>query len=456
MRGTVAFFQGVGGGVTKDRALRFPLALLASGPAAGALGAASLAKRMSARDVIIADMGGTSFDAGVIRNNEIHIERDISIGPFKTQVNLVDVVSIGQGGGSIASISERGVPQVGPRSAGAVPGPACYDRGGHDPTVTDAMLVMGFIDPDNYLGGRLHIRKELAAGALDSVFGRSFGWTAEESGAAVHDLVVANMSNSLHEVTVRRGYDPRDFLCVAYGGTLPLFAWQIAAAANVEQVVIPQNSSVFCAQGLLSSDFVIRLDQTVSWNLAKAEDVDRVNSISTEMVASAVSEMRSEGFADSEIEVARSGDFRFIGQVYELSLALPDSLLQPDDAPRLLGEFKTVYEASYGQGSAWRDVPAMLVNYTVTAIGRRPRDGHLYPEAAVEPGDMLKGVRDVYLPSERCVASLPIYDGRLFLTGSRVEGPAIIDETDSTIYIPRGVVGARDEFMNYRLSSANE
>jgi N-methylhydantoinase A len=157
LTGSVAFFQGLGGVIGLERAERFPLTLLGSGPAGGALGANALAKRMGAEDVLIGDMGGTSFDTGMIRANELHVEKNIELGQFKTGVNLVDIISVGAGGGSIASVSERGVPQVGPRSAGSTPGPACYGRGGEEPTVTDAMVVLGLIDPENYLGGRMKL-----------------------------------------------------------------------------------------------------------------------------------------------------------------------------------------------------------------------------------------------------------------------------------------------------------
>ena len=166
LKGGLAFFQGLGGGISLEKARAYPLSLLGSGPAGGAIGSNELAKRMGVKGVLLGDMGGTSFDTGIIVDNEIHIEKNLELGPFQTGVNIVDVVSVGAGGGSIGWISERGVPQVGPQSAGSTPGPAALDRGGTEPTVTDAMVTMGFIDPDGYLGGRVQLTPEKAGEAL--------------------------------------------------------------------------------------------------------------------------------------------------------------------------------------------------------------------------------------------------------------------------------------------------
>ncbi|MCW3063806.1 MAG: hydantoinase/oxoprolinase family protein, partial [Solirubrobacterales bacterium] len=451
--GGLVFFQGLGGGISLEKARSYPLALLGSGPAGGAIGANELAKRMGHKRVLLGDMGGTSFDTGIISGNEIHIEKNLQLGPFQTGVNLVDVVSVGAGGGSIGWVSERGVPQVGPHSAGSTPGPAALDRGGEQPTVTDAMVTLGFIDPNNYLGGRVQLKPELSRAALDRTFGARFGWSTEQAAAAVHDLVVVNMANAVREVSVGKGHDPRDFLFLAYGGTLPLFASQIADRLGISTIVIPQNSSVFCALGVLASDFVLRNDQGVGWDLSKPDGVERVNEIGERMVVDARREMAAEGFADDEIDIARSADLRFQGQEYELTLPLPDRPLTVDDAESLSSDFLKLYERTYGEGTAWKGVPATRVNYSVTAVGRQPRpdlpvasrNGHT-PDAA------RREMREVYLPDVHRRAEIPVYDDALCGAGIRIEGPAIIDESDTTIYVPTGTTAERDEYLNYVLT----
>ena len=453
LAGGLAFFQGLGGGISLDKARAYPLSMLGSGPAGGAIGANELAKRMGKKAVLLGDMGGTSFDTGIIVDNEIHIEKNLQLGPFQTGVNLVDVISVGAGGGSIAWISERGVPQVGPRSAGSTPGPAALNRGGTEPTVTDAMVTLGFIDPDNYLGGRVQLEPELARNALDRTLSERFGWTTERAATAVHDLVVVNMATAVREVSVGKGHDPREFLFLAYGGTLPLFASQIAGRLGIATIVIPQNSSVFCALGLLASDFVVRNDQGVGMDLSNADGLQRINEIAERMVAEAHSSMSEEGFGDAEIEISRSADLRFQGQEYELTLPMPSRALTADDLDVLAADFLALYERTYGEGTAWKGVPATMVNYSVTAVGRQQRpdwsvatlNGHTADAAR-------KAVREVYLPDVHERAEIPIYAGDRCGPGIRIEGPAIIDETDTTIYVPTETTAQRDEYLNYVLT----
>ncbi|MEN3280174.1 MAG: N-methylhydantoinase [Solirubrobacteraceae bacterium] len=453
LKGGLAFFQGLGGGISLGKARQYPLGLLGSGPAGGALGANELAKRMGHKRVLLGDMGGTSFDTGIIVDNEIHIDKNIELGPFMTGVNIVDVVSVGAGGGSIGWVSERGVPQVGPHSAGSSPGPAAMGTGGEEPTVTDAMVTLGFIDPGNYLGGRVELAPELARAALDRVFGERYGWSTEESAAAMHDLVVVNMANAVREVSVGKGHDPREFLFLAYGGTLPLFASQIAERLGISTIVIPQNNSVFCALGLLSSDYVMRNDQGVGWDLSKPDGVGRVNEIADQMVTDAIGEMESEGFPREDIIVQRTADLRFHGQAYELTLPMPDRDLVEDDAQAIFDQFLAHYERTYGQGTAWKGVPASLINYSVTVIGRGQRPtlngaGH----ANGASGSLVREEREVFLPAERRRERVPIIDDASFGVGTEVEGPAIIDEGDTTVYVPPGTTATRDEYRNYVLT----
>jgi N-methylhydantoinase A len=453
LKGGLAFFQGLGGGISLEKARQYPLGLLGSGPAGGAIGSNELAKRMGVKGVLLGDMGGTSFDTGIIVDNEVRIEKNLELGPFQTGVNIVDVVSVGAGGGSIGWISERGVPQVGPQSAGSTPGPAALDRGGTEPTVTDAMVTMGFIDPTRYLGGRVQLKPELSREALDRTFGDRFGWSTEEAAAAVHDLVVVNMANAVREVSVGKGHDPREFMFVAYGGTLPLFASQIAERLGITKIVIPQNSSVFCALGLLSADFVMRNDQGVGWDLSKPDGVGRVNEIAEQMVAVAREEMLSEGFSEDQVEIQRSADFRYHGQVYELTVPLAEKPLAADDADALGAEFTRLYERTYGEGTAWKGVPISLINYSVTVTGKAERAQlGVTVTSNGNPEPAPRETRRVFLPAEREWAEVPIYAEEAFAPGQGVDGPAIIDESDTTIYVPPGNRIERDEYMNYVLT----
>jgi N-methylhydantoinase A len=452
LTGRLVFFQGLGGVISLERAKQFPLVLLGSGPAGGAIGANALAERMGSKNVLLGDMGGTSFDTGIIVDNEIAVAKNLDLGLLRTGVNVVDVVSVGAGGGSIAWVGERNVPQVGPQSAGSEPGPASYDKGGEEPTVTDAMVHMGFIDPERYLGGRFRLDPAKAEAALQGLAER-FDWSVEQASAAVHDLVVVNMANAVREVSVEKGHDPREFVFIAYGGTLPMFAMQIAGHLGISNVVIPQNSSVFSAMGLLSSDFVARYDRTVAWDLSRGEKVGAVNEVAAELLERGLAEMRAEGFSDDQIEVRRSADFRFLGQSYELSMGLPDRPLAADDAPRLAEQFFELYERTYGEGTAWKGVPEQLFNYTVTVIGKRGRsEGSIIAKG--DGGEVAPSTgRRIFVPSMQEYRDVDVYLDEQMTVGSTIEGPAIIDATDTTIYVPPDASARRDEYLNYILST---
>ncbi len=455
--GHPAFFQGLGGAISRERAASYPLALYSSGPAAGAIGARRIAEEMGLDKVLIGDMGGTSFDTGMIEDGKIRMEKALELGPFKTGINVIDIASIGAGGGSIAWVSDRGVPQVGPQSARSTPGPACYGKGGEDPTVTDAMVVMGFIDPSNYLGGRFRLRADLSAKALDEKVGRRFSWSSEETSAVVHDLCVVNMATAVREISIEKGHDPRDFVFLAYGGTLPLFAWQIAARLSIGKVVIPPISSAFSALGLLMADFNLRVDQTVDWSLEDPAGLERVNERAKLLAAGALEAMKAEGFSGAEIELKRSADFRFAGQVYDLNMDLPDRLLGADDIPALKTGFFDLYEKTYGAGTGWIGVPEMLTNYSVEAIGHMERPSFSYEKAAPRTlSDMTKSTRSVFLPDIRERREIPVLDGLLFSPDSSVEGPLIVDNTDTTMYVPAGVTATRDASLSYILTGGTD
>jgi N-methylhydantoinase A len=453
LAGRVAFFQGLGGGISKERAGRLPLALLGAGPAAGATGSNQLARTMGHSRVLVGDMGGTSFDTGLIYDNVVHVEKAVRVGRFRTAMPLVDVISVGAGGGSIAWIGERGVPQVGPRSAGSTPGPAAYGNGGTEPTVTDAMVAMDLIDPDNYLGGRLAIRKDLAIDALREKLADRLDWSVEDAAAAVYDLVVANMANAVREVSVAHGYDPRDFVFYAYGGTLPWFAAEIARTLNIARVLIPNNSSVFCARGLLASDFVLRYDQTVQSGLDSEESLGRINELYNGMIETGRDEMRREGFADDAIVFDRTVDMQFAGQVHALPIAIPDRELTAGDVPELQQRFNETYERTYGAGTAWPGAIPQALNVAVTVMGKMAsHEVNEYPDEPSSPEEMLKVEREVYLPSNHERVTVPIYDEAKFTPGSSIAGPAVVEAVDTTLYVPEGTVAERDRYLNVLLT----
>ena len=255
-RGAMTFFQGIGGSIGTDAVEQKPITLMQSGPAGGVMGARQIAEKLGIRNVLVGDMGGTSFDTALLANLVPTVAREAAFGAYRTGINILDIVSVGAGGGSIAWLDGRGVPQVGPRSAGSEPGPACYARGGERPTVTDANVVLGLIDPGNYLKGAHQLDVGAARTAIERHIATPLGWTIERAAAAIYDLAVIEMANALRMVSVERGHHPRDFTFFSYGGGLGLFAVEICRRLGCPNIVVPDNCSAFSAYGVLTADYV--------------------------------------------------------------------------------------------------------------------------------------------------------------------------------------------------------
>ena len=450
-KGALSFFQGIGGSVSGDAVKERPMTMLASGPAGGVMGSAALAEQMGLTDILIGDMGGTSFDTALLHNLEPAIAKRVAIGQLQTGVDIIDVVSVGAGGGSLAWIDSRGVPQVGPHSAGSMPGPVCYGRGGTQPAVTDASIVLGLIDPGNYLKGRHQLDRAAAAAAIEKEIATPLGWTVEQAAAGIYDLAVINMANALRTVSIERGYDPRSFSFFAYGGGLGLFAVEVARRLGCPTVVIPDNSSAFSAQGVLMADYVRQYNRTINWMMIDGSQVTRINSIIEEMKAQALADAATDGLAADQLDFAISGDGCFAGQVWEITVPLPNRPLTEADGTELSGEFPAIYERAYGPGTAWRDSPAMLVNVSVRATYRRPKP-HARRADAVASTPAPISQRDVFLPAERRQATIPVYSEVDLTPGATVEGPCIIDVGDTTIYIPSNATCVRDRFFNFSVT----
>ena len=445
--GKLTFFSGAGGAIPGELAERFPLLLLASGPAGGVRGAIDLAERMGLHDVLVGDMGGTSFDTTLVQDHTPRIASRLEVAGLPTGINVVDVVSIGAGGGSIAWVDARGVPQVGPHSAGSTPGPACYGRGGDRPTVTDATLVAGIIDPGSYLDGRVALDRNASRRVIEA-YGERFGWSLEAATDAILELTVANMAEALRTVTVERGHDPSAMTMIGYGGTLPMFAAAITERLHMSSVVLPANSSVFSAFGVLVAPFVRRYTRSLQVALDGDGVAAEIEAARAEMRALATREAEVAGIAESELALGWEAELRFGGQVSELDVSLGPEPFTQASAQSLIAGFPERYEASYGPGTAWQGAPVVLVNVILTASAPRPRPRI---DAARGTGDAAPAPapgahRRVLMGGPVWRDDVPVYDGPAFTAGTRVPGPAIVDEHDTTILVPEGWSARRDEW----------
>jgi N-methylhydantoinase A len=448
----LSLFQCLGGTLLPREAVEQPLQLMDSGPVGGVIAARALARELGLDNVICADMGGTSFDVAIVRDGEFTHSKSRPLGhpALVTGLAAVDIVSIGAGGGSIGWTDRRGVPQVGPMSAGSRPGPACYGRGGTEPTVTDAMVALNFIDPDDYLRGRRPLDRDAALAALSSV-GEHQGWTAEQTAIAIHDIAVSNMVNAIREVTVNKGHDPRDFTMLAYGGMTPLFACTVADQAGIPTVVVPPHSAAFSAWGVVLADRVRRYATTVTWNLDDPEQAGAVQALADKLVADARADAEAVGVSPDEVQVQRSGAFRFLGQVWEIDLPLDDAPLTPESTSLLRERFVARYEEIYGEGTAWQGAPVVLFDYQIMAtVPGASQRFHAWTSGSTAPTP--RGTRSVLLPDQRAAVDVDVLEDETVGAGARLDGPLIIDGGDTTIFIPASFSAERGDHGELRIS----
>jgi N-methylhydantoinase A len=444
----LSFMQGFGGTLSAAEARERPIALVDSGPAGGVIGAGRLGRSIGIENVLAADMGGTSFDVAVLPEGRATVTQRVMLGEtFLTGLSKIDVLPVGAGGGSLAWIDPRGMPRVGPQSAGAEPGPACYGAGGTEPTVTDAAVALGIIDPDRFLGGRRGLDAEAAERALTRTFGAGLDLDASHAAAAIYRLVSAQMGNAIRATTVERGRDPRRFALVAYGGALGIFAADLAREMGIRKVVLPAQGPVFSAYGLLDADDLRVFARSVKWAGGEADSIAQTL---RELEAKGLESLGRVGFAAEEVEIEWEGDFKFAGQLWEIPLPIPRSAgFGAGDLEEAQARFPASYELEFGRGTAWSGAPVVLVGVRVIARGRtekiaaRPR-----PSTGADLGRAFLGTREILRPIERETVNADVYDGDRIDTGASVEGPAIVERELTTIQVPPGFRLTIDEYGN--------
>ena len=436
-----------GGIVSAALAAQQPVTLFLSGPAGGVIGAGFAAERSGVRDFVSLDMGGTSNDVALVRDGKPLLASEGSIGPYPVRTPMVDVNTIGAGGGSIAWIDAAGGLRVGPRSAGAEPGPACYGRGGDEATVTDASVVLGYLNPARFAGGALALDVAAAERAVAAV-GRRLGVDAVTAAAGIHRVVNARMADQIRLVTIKRGYDPRQFALVVLGGAGPVHGAALAAEMGMPEVLVPEAPGVLAAFGLLAAAIEHHHARTLQARTDAAE-LGAVNHCLEELDAAGRSRMREEGVPAPEVRVAYAADMRYVGQAYELEVPIPVPVTR-ERMPEILAAFHAVHERVYGYARAQQ--PVEFVNL---------RAVHTYPlpRPVVTPAARATGTLDDARLGERPASfggfvPTAIYERARLPRGARLAGPAIVEQSDTTTVIPPGVTALVDEAGNLRLRRA--
>ncbi|MGQ0662150.1 MAG: hydantoinase/oxoprolinase family protein [Pseudomonadota bacterium] len=450
LRTGLHLMQSSGGCATLEAATERPVTLLASGPAGGLLGGIWAGGTAGFKSVITLDVGGTSADIGVAPDGEMQFKHllDTRIGGYHAMVPMAEIESIGAGGGSIAYIDAGGQFQVGPRSAGADPGPCCYDRGGTEPTATDCEVVLGRVNPDNFLGGRLKLKPGLARQAVEEKLARPLGQSVEEAALGAVKILNHSMVQAIEVNSVRRGYDPRDFALVAFGGAGPLFACDIARELSIPTVVLPTLPGLTSALGLLTSDVSYDFGQTLMQNL-RAPDLARIAAACAGLEARARDQLVRDGFDPGQVTFRRSADCRYVGQGYELGAASPGGPVDEGFVGALCESFHAAHRRQYG--SHFPDQAVELVNVRVVGIGRIPSVRPRRVDAGGEsPAAARIAVRPVVFETDGYKGPLPTphYDRARLLAGNRIDGPAIVEQMDTTTVMPPGQVARVDQYGN--------
>lgn len=453
MQVPLGLMQSVGGIATAAEATARPVSLINSGPVGGVIGARSVGQQLGLQNIITADMGGTSFDTALIRDGHVGMAHRAELHGFFTGLSMVDISTVGAGGGSICWLDERMAPRVGPRSAGSMPGPACYGRGGTEPTVTDVVVALGLIDPDQFLNGQMRLDRDAAIRAIRTRIAEPLGWSVEEAAAGLYQIITNSMSDAVRAVSIEKGYDPREFNMLAYGGASPLFIGQICRHLGIRTVVIPANSPTFSAYGLLWSDYRRDYVQTVNWNLNRG-DVSDINTVLTRLAAESDANIRAVGFRDEQIQIRREGDFRFAGQAFEITIPLPDRDLTDADRAAIARTFIETYERLYGEDTAWVGSEVVMLNCRVTAVGATAKPRLREWPVQSGSGTVPPARRRVYLPDTGTHAEIDSYLLRDLGPGAELAGPAILEGGDTTVYVPARSLLSMDPYGNLRLTLA--
>jgi N-methylhydantoinase A len=436
------------GGVMTARGARdVPVETLLSGPASGVIGAIYAAELSGFRDLLTLDIGGTSADIAVVRDGQAAYSRDEHVGDFPVIMPTVGVSSIGAGGGSVAWFDRSGLLKVGPRSAGADPGPACYGRGGTEPALTDAFVVCGLVNPDHFVGGRLKLDPDRAREAIRPLAAR-LGREVEEAAEAVVEVALANMYAEFSQAMARHGLDPRDFTLVAFGGAGPLVACFLAAEFHIPRVLVPLSPGTLCALGALSADVRNDYVKTLGLRLATAS-IGELRSACAELRERAEAWLRTEGPDVQDRRFLYSADLRYRHQAFEIELPLEPRWLEAPDFGPVLEAFHRLHDQLYGHADPGEPVELISVHVKVVGTTPKPKATPVPPGAGPAPPG---GHRAIRYRGQRHRAA--VHDRARLQAGQSVPGPAIVEQDDTTVLVPAGFAGAVDAFGNLTITAA--
>jgi N-methylhydantoinase A len=424
--------QSNGGMMTSTTAMQQPVNMVESGPASGAIGAAVLGKSIGYLNLISYDMGGTTAKTALIENGAPRTTLEYKIKGNPLRIPIIDLQEVGAGGGSIAWIDSAGGLHVGPKSAGAEPGPACYGIGGVEPTVTDANLLLGRLNPKYFLGGRMKIYPDLAKVAVQKI-AEFYQMDLTDAAHGIIKIVNANMAELLRAMTIRRGYDPRDFVAVGFGGAGPGHIGALARELKISKMVIPPVPGNFSAWGMLMTDLRHDFIQTFVKPISEAE-TEQVNEMYLALEKQGTEVLKHEGVSESNIQLVRAIDIRYLGQEHTLTTPISGGIITEDEKELVCKRFDELHERTYRHSAPQE--PKEIVNLRLVAIGavKKPFLRKIKTGQEKPPIDAIKEKRPVYFEEEGFV-DCQICERERLLSGNIIDGPAVIEEPTSTTLI---------------------
>ncbi|MFB0507949.1 MAG: hydantoinase/oxoprolinase family protein [Thermodesulfobacteriota bacterium] len=450
-KGVLLIMQSNGGVISPEVAIDSAAVTLLSGPAGGPIAGIAYTSIQGYDDCITMDMGGTSFDTALIKDKTPFVTIVGEINRLRLALPMLNVVTIGAGGGSIGWIDEGGLLRMGPKSAGAKPGPACYDLGGEEPTCTDADLVLGFLDKDYFAGGKIPLNLAKAEKAIKGKIADKLKLDLYEAALGMYNVINVNMAAAVREASVRQGQDPRDFPLVVAGGAGPNHACMIALELEIPVMIIPRESSIFCAAGMLMSDLKHSLVRTYP-TLLRDADTRRFKSLFDEMKAEGLSLLTLENISEERVEYVYSLDMRYVKQYHEVNVEVTSEEVERGNFQGMAGKFHPQHNMLYGYSLEEQGTPIELINMRLVCVGKTEKPEFMLDKYAGEdPSPAFKKKRTVFLPKQKRSTDVDVFDGFKLHYGNRIEGPAIIEQVNTTTFVASEYNILVDKYGSYTM-----
>lgn len=453
--GSLLIMQSNGGVVSPETVQKNPAVTVLSGPAAAPTAGAFYSKMLNYKNCITVDMGGTSFDAALVIDNQCVTGTEGNINRYRIALPSLDIITIGAGGGSIGWINEGGLLQMGPQSAGAQPGPVCYNRGGELPTCTDADLILGYLNPNFFAGGKLKLDKAKAENAIAEKLAKKLGLSVLETAAGMYRIINSNMAQGVRQISIERGYDPREFLFIVAGGAGSIHSSEICKELEIPMFLVPNVSSIFCAAGMLLGD--LKHDYIRSfYTTFSAMDKKKFLSLFNEMKEEGLKTLASEGVQKNKIKFYPVLDMRYNGQYHEVQLPCHWNDIQKLKFETIFEAFHNEHNRQFGYSLKEEKTEMEIINLRLRVVGENEKPTFLSnTQNAIDVQKAIKEYRNVFIPETNQMEKIPIYDGDKPIYGAEIKGPCVIEKITTCIFVSKNYDCKVDQWGSFLVYEKN-